>query len=160
MDLALATGWGPQSLTNIDGMKPYFEPQNVLLLGNRDFEERPTAAIPTAESSSMDYWDLGRLRQWGVTTTVSERLSVLARRSIDGFWIHLDVDALDDAIMPAVDSRQPGGLSWEEIGQIMKGALATGHAAGMEITIFDPELDTNGSVATELARNIARWFGH
>ena len=158
MDLALVTGWGPQSLTNIDGMKPYFDPNNVWLVGNRDFEQRPSGAIPTAESSGMDYWDLTRLRRTGLTISVSERSSALARRPINGFWIHLDVDALDDAIMPAVDSRQPDGLSWQEIRQIIVGALATGRAVGMEITIFDPDLDLNGSIARELARNIARWF--
>lgn len=158
MDLALVTGWGPQSLTNIDGMKPYFDPNNVWLVGNRDFEQWPSGAIPTAESSGMDYWDLTRLRRTGLTISVSERSSALARRPINGFWIHLDVDALDDAIMPAVDSRQPDGLSWQEIRQIIVGALATGRAVGMEITIFDPDLDLNGSIARELARNIARWF--
>jgi arginase len=159
MDLALATGWGPQFLTNIDGLRPYFRPLDVLLMGNRDFDERPSGAIPNPEASGMDYWDLPRLRQRGIPIAVSECLRALTRRAIDGFWIHLDVDALDDAIMPAVDSRQPGGLSWQELECIVEGALATGHAVGMEVTIFDPDLDSTGSVAVELARNIACWFG-
>jgi arginase len=158
MDLALVTGWGPQILTNIDGMKPYFEAHNVLLMGNRDFEPRPRGAIPSPESSGMDYWDLLRLRQGDMAATVSERLSHWTRQTLDGFWVHLDVDALDDAIMPAVDSRQADGLSWHEIGDIMAMALSTGRAVGMEITIFDPDLDPDGSLAGELARNVARWF--
>jgi len=27
----------------------------------------------------------------------------------ESYWIHVDADVLDDAVMPAVDYRQPGG---------------------------------------------------
>jgi hypothetical protein len=37
---------------------------------------------------------------------------------------HSDSDVLDDAIMPAVDSRLPGGLSWLEIKHILSAAVA------------------------------------
>ena len=158
MDLALATGWGSQTLTNIDGMSPCFEPCNVLLLGNRDFERPPPGDIPTAAESGMDYWDLPSLRRKGTVETASTRLNALARRPVDGIWVHLDVDALDDAIMPAVDSRQPDGLSWEEMGAILGAAFATGKIAGMEITIFDPDLDSNGTIASDLVRNIVQWL--
>ena len=37
--------------------------------------------------------------------------------------MHIDVDVLDDALMPAVDYRHPGGLSWEEAEHILGGLL-------------------------------------
>jgi hypothetical protein len=66
---------------------------------------------------------------------------------VDGFWIHLDADVLDDAIMSAVDSRQPGGLSHSELVELLRGLLRSGLAVGMEVTIFDPELDPTGEIA-------------
>jgi hypothetical protein len=39
----------------------------------------------------------------------------VTREGLDGFFIHLDADCLDDEIMPAVDYRIPGGLSWDEL---------------------------------------------
>ena len=53
----------------------------------------------------------------------------------------------DDAIMPAVDYRMPGGLQWDELTTILRTALASGKALGIDITIFNPKLDKDGSIA-------------
>jgi arginase len=54
---------------------------------------------------------------------------------------------LDDAIMPAVDSRQPDGLSYSELVELLRVLLDSQLAVGMEVTIFDPELDPTGEIA-------------
>jgi arginase len=66
------------------------------------------------------------------------------------FWLHLDADVLDDAIMPAVDYRLPGGLSWPELEALLAAARATGRLAGLEVTIFNPRLDPTGAIAGAL----------
>jgi arginase len=48
--------------------------------------------------------------------------------------------------MPAVDSRQPGGMTYAELGDILAELIRSHSAAGMEITILDPDLDPDGSV--------------
>ena len=65
--------------------------------------------------------------------------------------MHLDVDVLDDALMPAVDYRHPGGLTWQEAAQILGGLLASDRARGLEVTIFNPRLDPDGSIAQRLS---------
>lgn len=45
---------------------------------------------------------------------------------------------LDDAVKPAVDYPQPDGLSFEEVARVLRAALASGRAAGREVTIFNP----------------------
>ena len=67
-----------------------------------------------------------------------------------GFFVHLDADVLDDAVMPAVDYRAPGGLQFSEVARIVSAALATGKAVGLELTVFNPALDPDGSFAREL----------
>lgn len=42
-----------------------------------------------------------------VVKRVVERLNV---RELDRVWLHLDLDVLDEKILPAVDS--PGGPAW------------------------------------------------
>jgi arginase len=158
MDLALATGWGPDLLSNIKNLGPYFRTEDVLLLGNRDYSERPVANIPKPEQSGMDYCDLDKLRAAGVVPAAQAHIDTLNQKPTDGFWIHLDVDALNDSIMPAVDSPQADGLSWDEITAILGYALNTGRAIGMEITIFDPDLDPDASLATILSSQIAAWL--
>ncbi len=60
---------------------------------------------------------------------------------MQGFWVHFDVDVLDDAIMPAVDYRQEGGLTWDEAAVLRQGLLEQPDARGLEVTIFNPNLD-------------------
>ena len=71
----------------------------------------------------------------------------LTSSDLDGFWIHLDADALDDAVMPAVDYRIPDGLHWNELVAILRGAIASGEALGIDVTIFNPKLDADGAIA-------------
>lgn len=75
---------------------------------------------------------------------------------IDGFWMHLDADSLDDAIMPAVDYRMPGGLSWDELATTLRAAVASGRAVWINVTIFNPKLDENGSIATAFVDALAK----
>lgn len=47
--------------------------------------------------------------------------------------------------MPAVDFRVPGELSWDELTAVLRVALASGKAVGLEIAIYNPGLDEDGS---------------
>jgi hypothetical protein len=47
----------------------------------------------------------------------------------------------------AIGTRQPGGTSYAELSNLLRALLASGLAVGMEIAIFDPELDPDGSIA-------------
>jgi arginase len=60
---------------------------------------------------------------------------------------------LDDAIMPAVDYRLPGGLTSVEIEDAFSAVLLHPRAVGMEITIFNAKLDTDGIL-------LSTFFGH
>ena len=70
--------------------------------------------------------------------------------------MHLDADVLDDAVMPAVDYRMPGGLSWKELATVLQVAIASGRAIGLNITIFNPKLDTDGSVAAAFVDTLVK----
>ena len=58
--------------------------------------------------------------------------------------------------MPAVDYRIPDGLSWDELRTVLETALASGRAVGIEITIYNPSLDADGSSGRELARTLIK----
>jgi arginase len=77
---------------------------------------------------------------------------------VEGFWVHLDADVLDDAIMPAVDSRQPDGLSYTELIEGLRPLLGSPVVAGMQVTIFDPELDTEGKIAAKFTDALIEAF--
>ena len=58
--------------------------------------------------------------------------------------------------MPAVDYRMPGGLSWEELATTLQVAMASGRAIGLNVTIFNPVLDADGSIAAAFVDALVR----
>jgi arginase family enzyme len=49
--------------------------------------------------------------------------------------LHLDVDVLDAALMPAVDSPNPSGLDWDELEGIRVPLVRDPLVVGMEVTV-------------------------
>lgn len=158
MDLAFVTGYGPSLLTDIEGRKPLVRPEDAVAFAYRDHkdqEEYGSQPLP-AELKALD---LPAVRAKGIEAAAAEAVDHLTRAELDGFFIHLDADCLDDAIMPAVDFRVPGGLSWDELGAALRIALASGKAVGLEITIYNPRLDEDGSAGRGLADVVAAALG-
>jgi arginase len=158
MDLALVTGRGPDELTNIDGMKPLVKDCNVVAFGFRDVEDPNLDPYRDIFQTEMVLYSLSSIREIGLAETVSRGIARLKANNIKGFWIHLDADVLDDEIMPAVDSPQIGGLTYKELSELLRLLLASGQAVGMQITIFDPELDKDGKIARAFTNAIIDGF--
>ena len=61
--------------------------------------------------------------------------------------------------MPAVDYRQPDGLSADELATVLAVAIATGRVAGVEVTIYNPALDPDGTAGAALTDVLVRGLG-
>lgn len=145
MDLAFATGRGPAVITDMEGCRPLVRDEDAVAFGFRDAEEQAQYGSQPLPPATLSF-DLARVRELGVTAAAREALSRLLREDgpDGGFWIHLDADVLNDAIMPAVDYRLPDGLSWAELAAVLRIALESERAVGMEVTIYNPKLDPDG----------------
>jgi arginase len=159
MDLAIVSGRGPDILTNIEGLKPLVLDQDVVVFGFRDREQAASYGSQDVYETNMHVFDLNKVRTLGITHAASMAIEKLLMKNDDhlaGFWIHLDVDVLDDAIMPAVDYRleSGGGLSFSDLSELLKIILGSGYAVGMNITIFNPLLDIDGSITRRLVSSI------
>jgi arginase len=154
MDLALATGRGPGIVTRIEGRGPLVRDDDVVVFGYRDAgEQAEYGSQPLAPG--IRAFDLAEVRRRGIDAAVRDALGHLTRRGGPGeFWIHLDADVLDDEIMPAVDYRIPGGLSWDELRVTLQAAMESGRAVGLEVTIYNPRLDPDGSAGRGFAEII------
>jgi arginase len=160
MDLALATGRGPRVLADLDGRGALVRDEDVVAFGRRDAEEAEAAGSQRIEDTAVAVIDLATVRDRGVERAVGDALARVVRPELDGFWIHVDCDVLDDAVMPAVDYRLPGGLSWDELEAVLAAAIATGRAVGLELTIFNPALDTDGVIIRTLVARLGRALGN
>jgi arginase len=156
MDLALATGRGPDVVTEIEGQRPLVRDEDVVAFGRRDAEEAERAGSQRIEDTAITVLDLPTVRARGARQAATDTLERLQRPDLDGFWIHLDCDALDDAVMPAVDYRLPGGLQWDELVTVLRAAVASGDAVGVEITIFNPTLDSDGTITRDLVAHLGQ----
>ena len=155
MDLAIVSGRGPDILTNIEGLKPLVLDQDVVVFGYRDREQAASYGSQDVYETKMHVFDLQKVHTLGITHAASLAIEKLMKDDLAGFWIHLDVDVLDDAIMPAVDYRlDGGGLSFSDLSELLKIILGSGCAVGMDITIFNPLLDVDGSITRRFVSSI------
>ncbi|MDQ3973245.1 MAG: hypothetical protein M3276_02720 [Actinomycetota bacterium] len=63
---------------------------------------------------------------------------------------------LDDAVMPAVDYRPSDGLSQQELGVVLSASCAIRGAIGIDVTIYNPTLDPDRSIARDSSSRAAR----
>ncbi|MEV8593899.1 arginase family protein [Streptomyces sp. NPDC052012] len=155
MELALATGRGPDVLADLEGRRPLVRDEDVVALGFRDGEESAAAGMQPLPPA-LHAMDLGTVRAMGAAGAAEHAMALLRDTA---YWVHVDADVLDDAVMPAVDYRLPDGLTWAELETVLRTALTGPGAVGFDVTIFNPRLDPDGSIAAALTASLLRAFG-
>lgn len=158
MDLAFATGYGPDLLTDIESRSPLVRDEDAVAFGFRDAEEQAEYGSQPLPDDLLAF-DLETVRMLGVEASAAAAVQHLTRAGLQGFFIHVDADCLDDETMPAVDYRLAGGLSHNELGKTLRIALASGMAVGIEITIYNPNLDEDGEAGRKLADTLTDALG-
>jgi arginase len=159
MDLALVTGHGPPAVGDVEGRSPLIRAEDTVVVGFRDAEEQARDGSQPLPDELLAL-DLHEVRAVGAAAAADRALGHLTRPDApDQFWVHIDADVLDDTVMPAVDYRQPGGLTADELVTILAAAMATGRVAGVELTIYNPALDPAGIAGVALTDALARGLG-
>ncbi len=99
---------------------------------------------------------MDRVRRLGADAAVREAVKYLTRDEgpEGGFWIHLDADVLDETIMQAVDDPPPDGLGWDELLSALSIAVRSGRAVGLQVAIYNPDIDAGGANGRGLAATV------
>lgn len=155
MAASIVTGNGPEKLTNILNLSPYIKQENLWCVGNREYDDEYENEI---RNSSATYISLQTLRKQGIINTIQSFLSEIESKNLDGFWLHIDIDVLNDSIMPCVDSRTPDGLTYAEFNELTSYLFQSKKLSGLEITILDPDLDPTGQYTRDFVTNITTTF--
>ena len=150
--LAVVTGRGQDDVVNIEGLGPYWRDGDIVVLGNRDDDPD----IPNLAEAGIPGWTSPAIKAAGPGTVAAKTLAVLD--GLDGFWVHLDADVLDESVMPAVDAPDPGGLDHAELIDLLRPLLTDERCVGINLTIYDPDLDPDGRYAAALTDTMVAAF--
>lgn len=150
MDLALATGRGEALMTDWPGVAaPLVPDKQVIQIGERE-GRGPGFTWPDVNETTMTRIDVFAARQLGPQAVIDQTNATLDQKPNWPFWVHFDVDVLDQAIMPAVDTPGSPGIDLKDITAMLRSLVASPRCRGMTMTIFDPDLDPTGHLAVLL----------
>jgi arginase len=154
-DLAFATGYGPAVVTDIEGRLPLVRADDVVVFACRDAADRERRGCQPLPSGMLVI-DRDQVRRLGAGAAAREAVRYLTREGgpEDGFWIHLDADVFDETIMQAVDDPRPNGLAWYEVASALSIAVRSGRAAGLQVAIYNPDIDAGGAAGRGLAATV------
>ena len=141
MDLAFAIGHGPEALVRYDGFARLVDPEDVLVFGHRDADRWYSPELVALADDAMRALPLERARMLDVERVFRQRIDGLLARGVAGLWLHVDADVLDDALMYAVDAREPGGMTFDELVAVLRIARETKALVGLHVTNYDPDRD-------------------
>ena len=159
MELGLALGLTPTTgLEDLATLLPLVGPDDVVVLGPRDHDELATASIPSL-ASIVTYLDDKNLLATDLVAT-AKAMTQQVHAAADRWWFHLDLDVLATESFAAIRYPQPGGLSWPELETVTLAALQTPGLAGWNITIYNPDLDPDGSGAARIVSFLERMLEH
>jgi arginase len=141
MELRVLTGAGPDELVNAGSAAPLLRPEDAWLLGVRDGDEMAAAGAPDprAEIAAAHVLDDEQVRR-DPAAAGAEAAAALAGDP-GRFWLHVDLDVLSVAALPAVDYHLPGGLDWDDLAALLRPLTTSPALLGMDLTIYNPSLD-------------------
>ena len=158
MDLALASGRGEKLLTDWpDVGSPLVEDADIIQVGERGMDE------PWFQQHYGDILETAITRltaqcvlEEGIDVAAHRVLARLENRTLEKAWLHVDLDVLDQKVMPAVDSPGSPGFDYEQLAQLIHLLVASGRIAGADFAIYDPERDPGHAHAHGLVRCFAK----
>ncbi|ESY23248.1 arginase family protein [Mesorhizobium sp. LNJC394B00] len=155
MDLALATGRGEALLAQWPGVVgPLVADDAVVQIGERESRDADFA-WPDINATAVTRIDVFAAQELGAAGVLQKTRATLARAGCP-YWLHLDVDVLDQTVMPAVDSPGSPGIDPDELVAILSALAADQRCTGLDMTIYDPDLDPTGDLARLLVSLLGR----
>ncbi|HKZ15075.1 MAG TPA: arginase family protein [Solirubrobacterales bacterium] len=139
MPISVVLGLGPAAWVEMAGGGAAV-PERTALVGFRDRAESIADGMRQPEDLPHPPLLYGAedLRARGVAAAATE---LAERLGTNPFWLHLDVDVLDERIFPATDYLQPDGLDWEELAALLAPLSASEALVGASLACYNPDKD-------------------
>jgi arginase len=142
MPLAALLGQEPLELASI-GSSPSVMPQNTVLVGIRNLDEREKGQI---RASGVHVFTMKDIDRDGIAS-VAERAIGLAARDTGGIHVSFDMDVCDPAIAPGVGTPVKGGFDYREAHMIMEMVADSRQLIALDLVEVNPTLDIRNTTA-------------
>jgi len=156
LPVAALLGIGWPALLDTLGDRPVLLPSDVVVIGARDEDERADlgdlprslgVTVHPPEAITPDPAALG--------SAAAEQLSAAGRP----FWLHLDLDVLDEVVFPATDYLMPNGLDLDQLRDVLHPLGRSRGLAGASVGCYNPTKDPDGQYGAALADLLVDVFG-
>lgn len=140
MPISVALGRGPERWVEAAGGASTAA-RRTALVGYRDEEEslRYGMVQPEQLDPPPDHRSVETVREAGPGPTGQAVAESLAEQA--PFWLHFDVDVLDQAVFPATDYPMPNGMTWDELVEVLAPLASSPALIGASIACYNPEKD-------------------
>lgn len=154
MALAVLLGLGPDELVNIGRPGPKVSAKNVVLVGQRDLDEKEKKLI---RQSGCTVYTMRDVDEIGIRAVMSRTLQHLSH--LNKIHVSLDLDVMDPLHAPGVGTPSQGGLTYRE-GQLIMEILAdTDKLHSADIMEINPILDIQNRTAQMAVNLVTSLFG-
>ena len=154
MGLAMACGRGPHLSATIEGARPLLAEGNVVHIGSRALDPAEKAVML---STPMKLYSGASAHSEGIAKVADESAAYLVDRC-DWITCHLDVDAINPEVIPAVKFPVSGGLGINEVATIVNALRRTGKFKVFNLTSYNPTVDNDHTSCNRLLELISELF--
>ena len=145
MPLAALIGEGHEALVNIGSIGMKVNPENVVLIGQRDLDAAEKERI---KKSGITIFTMRDIDEQGISSVASKAMMKFSH--LKRFHLTVDMDALDPVEAPGVGTPVPGGISYREAHLLMEILSDSKKICSMDLVEVNPILDVANKTA-ELA---------
>jgi arginase len=139
MPLACLLGYGYPTLTGILHAAPKFKPENVCMIGIRNYESGEAELL---KRLNVRIYFMDEVRERGFMTVIREAVKHVSRHTI-GYGLTIDIDAIDPLEAPGVDVPEPEGIHAKDLCEGVIEVATDPRLIATEIVEFDPLHDKN-----------------
>ena len=143
MPLAALLGHGAPEMTHIAGFSPKLDPRYCAHIGARDLDPAERDLI---RKLGMRFFTMREIDERGMSVCIDEAIAI-AKQAAGGYYVTLDVDALDPVVAPGSGTVVRGGLTYRESHLALEKIAEAGGMIAFEVVEINTALDINNRTA-------------
>ncbi len=137
MPLSAVCGQGPDNLVNFGVPITVVNPENVVIVGARDVDEKEW---PRLKAAGVTVYTMDSVRALGIEEVMRQAIEI-ASEGTKGIHVSFDIDSLDPSEAPGSGTPVPGGLSTAEAHKLAKALAKSKKLLSLDMVEVNPVLD-------------------